>query len=147
MGRKVLAGLLVAGLGALLLDSPFAMSSPVGDRPRPHVACWNHYFPFEPEGPDILERPKRCLIFKDGAETYAEGAVSAKRLRWRWGDQKAHARGVLEEPVTNPGNFKRGRLTLRKPVEDCGIRVFSKVRYSFREHGERVSRRYRIYTC
>lgn len=53
----------------------------------------------------------------------------------------------MNEPARPPWKFKRGRITLLKPVEACGKRMFSKVRYSYRKDGERVSRRYRIYTC
>jgi hypothetical protein len=139
--------LLVACVGLFLLASLAAASSSASGPESPQVACWNHYFPFEPEGPDILKRPRRCLIFRNGVETYAEGAVSAERLRWRWGNREARARGVLDEPATKPGDFRRGRLILRKPVEDCGTRVFSKVRYRFHEEGKRVRRSYAIYTC
>jgi hypothetical protein len=142
--RTILAALVVAGVTLSLL---LRMDASASDSRKPHVACWNTYFPFEPEGPDLLKRPSRCLIYRAGAQTYAEGAVAAKRLRWHWGDRKARARGLLDEPATDPGNFKRGRLTLWKPVVNCGTRVFSRAHYGFREHGEWVSKRYRIYTC
>jgi hypothetical protein len=137
------------GVLALLfvLDQAKGANSERDQTSATHVACWNHYFPFEPEPPDLLIRPGRCLIYKQGAKTYAEGAVSAKRLRWEWGDSRAKARGRFDEPASDPDRFKRGRLTLRKPVEDCGERVFSEVSYRFRASGKKVSEAYKVYTC
>jgi hypothetical protein len=87
------------------------------------------------------------MIYKDGAKTYAEGAVSAKGLRWSWDDRRARGRGQLDEPANDPGHYKRGRVTLRDPVEDCGELVFSNASYSFRARGAKITERYRIYTC
>lgn len=61
---KIFAAVLAAALTFGVLDRVSAASSPASEPAKPHVACWNTYFPFESEGPDLLKRPKRCLIYK-----------------------------------------------------------------------------------
>ena len=145
-------GLVIAAAVCLSLGNALVVGStsegsaePRGEKPA--VACWNTYFPFEPEGPDTLKRPKRCLLYRDGAKKYAGGAVASKRLSWNWRNRRATALGRLDEPVRGPERFKRGRLALTKPVEACGRRMFSELSYHYRWRGRQVKRTYAIYTC
>jgi hypothetical protein len=113
---------------------------------EPKVACWNHYFPFEPEPPDFIEAPRKCLWYMRNAETYTEGALLGKKLKWSWHDDGAQARGTLKVPGVGDGFFARGWVELSKPTKSCGRLVFARIKYRLREPSGR-SGSYPIYTC
>jgi hypothetical protein len=110
------------------------------------VGCWNHIFPFEYEEPVFFEAPHRCLWFKRKAETYAEGALLGKKLKWKWNDRRAKAEGTLKVPGTG-GEFAQGRVRLVQPVDSCGRTVFSRLRYRIRGPRGWSGRASPIYTC
>lgn len=114
---------------------------------QPRVACWNKYFPFEPEPPQFRLAPRKCLIYRDGAETYAEGSVLGQSLRWKVRPSRARALGKLDEPKNDRTAPHRGRLVLSRPVNSCGRRVFSRVEYRIRTPRRTIRARFPIYTC
>ncbi len=128
-----------AGAAAGGVDAP-----PVGGKTK--VACWNTYFPFEPEGPDFFAKPLKCLWFKRGADTYAEGALLGKRLEWDWTARHATAEGRVKLPGTGR-EFGRGHVRLLKPTESCGRTVFSQLRYRVRGDNRVLKGGFPVYTC
>ena len=144
--ERIATGLALVLLAVLLAQSPAQGDESASD--RPHAACWNEYFPFEPERPDFLVKPKRCLLYRDHAKTYSEGAVLGTSLRWRIFSSRAVAEGKLDEPKNDRLRARHGRLVLSNPVESCGGReVYSRLEYSIKTGRQSVHRAYRVYTC
>lgn len=133
---------LVVALAALTLASADLSTAGV----RTKVACWNHYFPFESEGPDFYGEPSQCLWYKRKADTYAEGALQGKRLEWDWTARRATAEGRLKLPGTGR-DFGRGRVRLLDPVHSCGRSVFSRLSYRVRGDNRILTGGFPIYTC
>ena len=128
-----------------MVSSPIGDAEPLRGTTKPQVACWNSYFPFEPEGPDFLASPRKCLWYKRKAQTYAEGALLGKRMDWRWRGDHARARGTLKVPGVGDESA-RGWVELTRPTESCGRLVFSRIRYRLKAPSGR-SGSYPIYTC
>jgi hypothetical protein len=144
LGLVLIAGAIAvcAAAGAIVASDDAASAK----ASEPKVACWNHYFPFESEPPDFIAAPRKCLWYKRGAENYAEGALLARKLRWRWDDDRATAKGRLKVPSVGR-DFGPGRVELISPVESCGRTVFSRLRYKLRDSRGRMTGGYPIYTC
>ncbi len=129
------------------IDTYVAGALAVDQRPVPaRVACWNRYFPFEPGGPLFVTAPHRCRWYRRNAETYAEGALLGKSLKWNWGSGRATGRGMLKVPGTG-GEYVHGRVKLVRPVDSCRGSVFSRLRYRLNVGGRGSMGGYPIYTC
>ena len=106
----------VAAIGCLVIASQGAALGGEAEKAA-KVACWNKYFPFEPEPPQFRVAPRKCVIYRDGAETYAEGAVLGKSLRWKVWPSRARALGKLDEPKNDRTMPRGGSLVLSRPVD------------------------------
>jgi hypothetical protein len=139
--------LLTTALMASWPGTPWAGGETLAERGEdPRVACWNRYFPFEPGGPVFRTAPGKCAWYRRKAETYAEGALLGRKLRWTWGDQRAVAIGRVKVPGIGR-DFGPGRVRLLEPVQSCGRTVFSSLKYSMRDSEGRLTGGYPIYTC
>ena len=73
--------------------------------------------------------PRKCIIFKKGAEANAEGVANTQSVRWRWGKSKAKGNGKLGVNMIGP---IPARFRLTKVVTSCtGRPVFSKLNVKY----------------
>jgi hypothetical protein len=123
-------------------------SHPKGASGKPKIACWNQTFPTEQgtEDPQSYREPRKCIIFKRGAVSYAEGVVRAYKLRWKnWGHRRAVGKGKM---FISTAGFFPVKIRLSKPRMSCGRLVFSMIRYRIKNfNGDDFGGRFHPYTC
>lgn len=74
--------------------------------------------------------PRKCIIFKRGAEANSERFANTSGVRWRWGDRRARGKGMLA--IDTAGKVQ-ARFRLTKVVEGCTHRpAFSKLTVRYR---------------
>lgn len=109
------------------------------------VLCWNKDYPppVGNSGPTIRREPKSCSLFKKGESANAY-AVHSLGLSWKnWGASRTTGTGFVIVPMQ--GDKTPIKLTLSKPVTDCGRTVYSKASFQYPEFNGGAN--FRIWTC
>jgi hypothetical protein len=126
---------------------PFDKHRAGGGAEKPQVGCWNKSWPTDPGNPhpQFYVAPRKCAILRRGVDAIAGGDAIGKGLRWRWGNQRATAKGKL---YISSAGLHPGRIRLTNPVTRCDRLVFSKVRVRIDvQDAETVRYGFPIYTC
>jgi hypothetical protein len=142
LGKRPVGGLVVTALFALApltASAERSVGADAGAAARSEqVAC----FHYPNTQVSFKTKPRRCLFMKRG-ERRGKHAVGVKSMRWkRWGRPTARARG---KAIGVNGFTTPAKVALSKLRNDCGRRVYSKVRIRFPEF--KMSRSYRLDTC
>jgi hypothetical protein len=138
--------MLLTGLGLLIVVAVTGatLSGAAGTASKPKVLCWNNNYP--EDGPaDVRAKPKKCSLYADGQVTEI-AAVHMRKLRWKnWGGPSAVAKGEFIQPMDPDNPWNPIRVRLKRVVEDCGRRVYSKAVFSVPGVGGKTG--YPIWTC
>jgi hypothetical protein len=112
---------------------------------EPVVLCWNKDYPppVGNSGPVIRSEPRTCSLFKRGESANAY-AVHARSLNWKnWGASRTTGKGFVIVPMQ--GDKSPLKLTLSKPITDCGQTAYSKASFYYPEFNGGAD--FRIWTC
>ncbi len=126
--KRIVAVVGVCAIALLPVVQDAGAGAGAGAGSRPAVLCRT----FDSSGYVDYFRvaPRKCTMFKRGAEANAEGVANAARVRWRWGAGRAKGKGKLG---VNMVGLVPARFRLSNAVRSCdGRPVFSKLNVRYR---------------